>query len=168
MKLSSFEAIVRALNEARVHFIVVGGVAVNAHGYLRFTKDVDLVVRLVAADITGTFRALASLGYQPIVPINAEQFADPVQREIWRREKGMLVLKFWSDIHLETPVDLFVYEPFDFETEYARAVVGDGPADPPARFLALPALIAMKESAGRGSDRIDAEKLRIIAGLEKP
>ncbi len=168
MKLSSFEAIVRALNEAGVHFLVVGGVAVNIHGYLRFTKDVDLVVRLAAADITGAFKALGSLGYLPMVPIKAEQFADPVQRESWRREKGMLVLKFWSDRHLETPVDLFVYEPFDFEAEYSRASIGNEPGDPPARFLALPALIAMKEAAGRGSDLIDAEKLRIIAALKKP
>jgi hypothetical protein len=37
MKLASCEAIVDALNGALVRFIVVGGVAVNAHGYLRFT-----------------------------------------------------------------------------------------------------------------------------------
>jgi hypothetical protein len=35
MKLASFEAIVNALNGEYVRFIVVGGVAVNAHGYLR-------------------------------------------------------------------------------------------------------------------------------------
>jgi hypothetical protein len=38
MKLASFEAIVSVLNAAGVKFIVVGGVAFNAHGYLRFTR----------------------------------------------------------------------------------------------------------------------------------
>ena len=53
MKLSSFEAIVSALNAAEVRFIVVGGVAVNAHGYLRFhvktavTVDVAVPVKSV-------------------------------------------------------------------------------------------------------------------------
>lgn len=47
MKLASFEAIVRALNDAGVRYLVAGGLAVNAHGYLRFTKDVDFVVQLV-------------------------------------------------------------------------------------------------------------------------
>ena len=35
MKVASFEAIVRALNDAKVPFIVVGGIAVNTHGYGR-------------------------------------------------------------------------------------------------------------------------------------
>jgi len=48
------------------------------------------------------------------VPITAEQFADPALRQQWREEKRMLVLKFWSDAHRETPVDVFIYEPFDF------------------------------------------------------
>jgi hypothetical protein len=35
-----------SLNEAGVHYIVVGGMAVIAHGYMRATHDVDIVVRL--------------------------------------------------------------------------------------------------------------------------
>ena len=48
MKLSSIESLVRALNDARVPFVVVGGLAVVAHGYGRQTQDVDLVIRLRA------------------------------------------------------------------------------------------------------------------------
>jgi len=55
MKVASFEAIVHALNQAGVRFIVVGGLAVNAHGYLRFTNDVDLVVRLSRENIIRAF-----------------------------------------------------------------------------------------------------------------
>jgi hypothetical protein len=163
MKLASFEAIVRALNSAEVRFIVVGGVAVIAHGYLRATKDVDLVIQLSKHDIIAAFGALEQIDYRPSNPITAEDFADPEKREMWRREKGMLVLKMWSDAHRETPLDIFVYEPFDFDTEYERALVGE--EDLPARFASIPALIAMKEAADRTQDRIDIEKLRIIADL---
>ena len=34
MRLASVEAIVRAQNDGAVPFIVVGGLAVNAHGYV--------------------------------------------------------------------------------------------------------------------------------------
>jgi hypothetical protein len=163
MKLASFEAIVQALNAAEVRFIVVGGVAVNAHGYLRFTKDVDLVIRLSPRDIVSAFRALERIDYRPSNPISAEDFADAEKREGWRREKGMLVLKMWSDAHRETPLDIFVYEPFDFDAEYERALFKEG--EIPARFASIPALIAMKEVANRPEDRIDIEKLRIIAEL---
>lgn len=37
MKLASFEAIVRVLDEAAVRYLVADGLAVNAHGYL--SKD---------------------------------------------------------------------------------------------------------------------------------
>ena len=42
-----------------VRYLVAGGLAVNVHGYLRFTKDVDLVVQLESDNIR---RALAALG----------------------------------------------------------------------------------------------------------
>ena len=166
MKLASFEAIVEALNKAGVRYLVAGGLAVNAHGYLRFTKDVDLVIRLSQKDILAAFSALAAIGYQPKVPITAEQFADSQLRESWIRDKGMVVLNFWSDQHRETPVDVFIREPFDFDVEYQRAWRSEQPGDPSAPFLAIPALIALKRTAGRPQDLIDIEKLRQIAKLQ--
>ncbi len=41
MKLASLEAIVRVLNDAHARYLVVGGLAVAAHGYGRATFDVD-------------------------------------------------------------------------------------------------------------------------------
>jgi hypothetical protein len=43
MKLTSFTVSVSALEKAGVRYIVADGLAVNAHGYLSFTKDVDIV-----------------------------------------------------------------------------------------------------------------------------
>jgi len=167
MKLASFEAIVQALNEGGVRYLVAGGLAVNAHGYLRFTKDVDLVIRLSREDILGAFKALAAIGYMPKVPITAEQFANEPLRESWIREKGMVVLNLWSDQHRETPVDIFVREPFDFAVEYARAWRSGEPGDPGAPFVGIPALIAMKQTGGRPQDLIDIEKLRQIASINE-
>jgi len=36
-------ALLEALNESGVRFVVIGGVAVGAHGYVRGTEDLDLV-----------------------------------------------------------------------------------------------------------------------------
>lgn len=167
MKVASFEAIVRVLNDAGVRFLVVGGVAVNAHGYLRYTKDVDLVIRLTREDIVAAFRALAGIDYHPSVPITAEQFADPALREEWRRDKGMLVLKFWSDRHRETPLDVFIYEPFDFANEEAAAFRPNEAGAPQAGFASIAGLVAMKRAAGRPLDLVDIEKLEKIAELRR-
>jgi hypothetical protein len=160
MKLASFDAIVTALDRAGVRYLVAGGLAVNAHGYLRFTKDVDLVVQLVPENAKAAFAALAAIGYRPVVPVTAEQFADAKTRGAWIAEKRMEVLQFWSDSHLETPIDLFVREPFPFDEEHARALVKPLGAVT-VRFVSIPTLIAMKTAAGRTQDMIDVENLRI-------
>ena len=160
MKLNSFEAIVRALDEAGVRYLVAGGLAVNAHGYLRFTKDIDIVLQLQQENARRALQGLERLGYQPTVPIETEQFADPAQRERWIREKNMQVFQLWSEDHRETPIDLFVDEPFDFDQEYRRALVKPLYGTIDVRFVSLPTLIRMKEAAGRPQDRIDLDYLR--------
>lgn len=160
MKLASFEAVVRALNEAGVRYLVAGGLAVNAHGYLRLTNDAD-VIQLIPDNIKRAFGALAALGYTPVVPVTAEQFADRATREGWIRDKGMQVLQLWSERHRETPIDIFVQEPFPFDEEYARALIKPLYGAIEVRFVSIPTLIAMKEAAGREQDRIDVEHLRM-------
>lgn len=87
-------------------------------------------------------------------------------RASWIRDKGMKVLQFASDAHRETPVDVFVIEPFDFDEEYRRAVSGlvEIPGWSPivARYVTIPTLIAMKEAVGRPLDLDDAKHLRWI------
>ena len=39
-----FEEVFRALNKAKVKYVVIGGIAVVLHGYRRFTEDLDLMV----------------------------------------------------------------------------------------------------------------------------
>ena len=41
MEVRSVEAIITALNAAKVQYLIVGGLAVIAHGYERLTRDVD-------------------------------------------------------------------------------------------------------------------------------
>ncbi len=168
MKLASFEAIVAALNDAGARYLVAGGLAVNAHGYLRFTKDVDLVLRLIPGNIRSAFDALAGLGYRPNVPVSTAQFANAEQRQRWIRDKGMQVLQLWSDAHRETPIDIFVEEPFPFDEEYDRALVKPLYGRLEVRFVSLPTLIRLKESAGRLQDQIDIEQLRMVLEDDEP
>jgi hypothetical protein len=162
MEVRSIEAIVRALNAANVQYLVVGGLAVNAHGYERLTRDVDLVIGLEPENILRGLRALVALGFVMAIPVSPEDFADPAQREVWRREKSMIVLKLWSDVHRRTPIDVFVYEPFDFSREFAAAKWLPVAADVLAPIVSLPALLMMKRGAGRDRDLQDIEILHKI------
>ena len=162
MKLASVRAIVEVLNSAGVRFLVAGGLAVNAHGYHRFTKDVDLVVELTDGNIAAAFTALAALGYRPLVPITADQFADRELREMLIRDKNMRVLQFWSDDHPETPIDVFVRDPFPFEREYPQAAIKELAGAGPVHIVSIRTLIRMKEQADRPEDRMDIRYLKML------
>jgi predicted nucleotidyltransferase len=162
MELSALQAIAHTLNEHHADYVIVGGMAVVAHGYGRMTFDVDLVIRLDKDNILRTFSALGKIGYQPRVPVTAEQFADPVLRAGWIRDKGMMVLNLWSDHHRDTPVDIFVTEPFDFTKVHGEALVEALPDGTLVRIVALDTLIEMKRAAGREKDRDDIRHLELL------
>lgn len=154
MKLTAFEAVAGALRDANVRYLVATG-------------DVDLVIQLKPDNVMPAFRALAGLGYHPIVPVTAEQFADEKQRRQWTNEKGMTVLSLYSDRHPISNVDVFVTEPFDLDSEYDRALVGELSPDLFVRFVSIPTLIAMKRIANRPRDLDDIEHLEIILNEER-
>ena len=160
MEVRSIESIVGALTEAGVRYLVVGGLAVNAHGYERLTRDVDLVIGLEPGNITRGLQALFAIGYTPAIPVTAAEFADPARREKWRKDKNMLVLKLWSDVHQRTPIDVFVYEPFDFDGEYAAAKLVPIASGLAAPVIGYAGLLAMKTKAGRDRDLSDVAALR--------
>jgi hypothetical protein len=76
------------------------------------------------------------------------------------------LLNFRCERHRETPIDVFVTEPFDFDEEYGRALVKPLGAIA-VRFVSIPSLIRMKELAGRPQDKIDIDYLRKLADASK-
>lgn len=76
----------------------------------------------------------------------------------------MLVLTFHSDRHRETPIDVFVEEPFDFDDEYGQALREDIAPDIPVRIVRLSTLLSLKQDAGRPQDLADIAELRRLHG----
>ncbi len=161
MNVRTFESVMQALEDHGVRYVLVGGLAVVAHGHGRMTHDIDLVIELVPANILRAFAALATLGYEPRVPVDAAAFACAENRRRWIAEKGMTVLNFYSEQHRTTPIDLFVAEPFDFDAVHACALESEVEGVR-FRYADLRTLIQMKEAAGRPIDLDDVQHLRLI------
>ena len=162
MERRSVETIVGSLNQAGVRYLVVGGLAVVAHGFVRFTADIDIVLDPDPAAMRRAIAALAGLGYRPRAPVPFEEFADPAKRTEWLREKSLTVFSVFSAQHPATEIDLFVETPFDFEPTYARADRFEVATGVEATFVGREDLIAMKRKAGRPQD------LKDVAELEHP
>ncbi len=150
------------LNQQEVRFLIAGGLAVAAHGYGRVTFDLDLAIQMKDENIRRALYALESLGYRPILPVAAQDFVDTRNREQWVQEKNMVVFSLYSEQHPDTPVDIFASEPFDFDVEYDRALIGEIRPKLHARFVCLKTLIRMKETTGREKDREDVRQLRML------
>lgn len=152
------EWVLAALEREKVRYLVVGGVAVVLHGYLRTTVDLDLVLHLERDNVERALRALANLGFQPQAPVPLSSFAEPQIRETWSREKNMTVFSLWHPGHPGFAVDLFIQEPFDFEAAYRRAlrVPLEGLQ---TTVVSREDLVAMKRTAGRSSDLADIAAL---------
>lgn len=75
------------------------------------------------------------------------------------RDKGMVVFQSISDRFRFEPLDIFVTEPFDFETEYARAVWKQVSADVVVPIIGVKQLLDMKRAAARPQDLADIAEL---------
>jgi predicted nucleotidyltransferase len=160
--MAFYARVLEALSDAGVRYVVVGGVAVVMHGYLRMTQDVDVVVDLEQENVLRAVDTLTALGLRPMVPVDAREFANPEKRREWIEERNMKVfsMRDWKDPFLS--VDLFVREPAPFVELSARAVkVQVGHAT--VLVAAIDDLIAMKREAGRPTDLQDIQKLEEIA-----
>jgi predicted nucleotidyltransferase len=164
--IGEIEGVLEALNRARVRYLVVGGVAVVLHGYLRTTADLDLVIQLERENILRAIDALAGLGYRSRLPVDPASLADAETRRQWIQDKNLMVFSMWSAAHAGLEVDIFVEEPFDFDQVYSRAL-----RVPLERIeitvVALDDLLTLKRKAGRPLDQQDVaalESLRTEAG----
>ncbi len=166
MKLSTLEIVFNALNQAKVRYLVAGGIAVNIHGYQRMTADLDLVIQLDTNNIKNAMSSLDQLGYQPLIPINTNDFTDPEKRKNWIETKNMQVLSLQSQQFPETTIDIFVTEPFNFNNEYETAEIAELTPDISFNVISIPTLIKMKQKAGRARDLDDIQHLQLILDEE--
>jgi len=160
MKVASLEAIFRALQEAEARYLVVGGIAVIAHGYVRLTKDLDLVLDLSSEALPRALNALQSLGYRPMIPVALFDFANPELRRDWTENRNMKVFDLVSDRYTDVVIDIFPKEPFAFDVEYARGEPKEVAPNVIAHVVSVPGLIELKMEANRDRNRDDIDKLR--------
>lgn len=157
----NYEKVFKALNKAKVQYVVAGGVAVVLHGFMRLTNDLDLIVFLQEENLGRFFDALKSTGFMPKVPVTKEQFQDQKQRSIWKKDKGMIVFSFvQSDPPFEM-IDMFVDEPIKFDEIYKlhEKVNLKGVVVP---VIAIDHLIRLKQKASRPKDLDDIVQLKHI------
>jgi len=153
-----FEKVFRKLNEHRVKYLVIGGAAVNFHGFIRVTNDLDLMILLDKENVNRFSKAANELGYIPRVPVKIEDIADINKREEWIKEKNMKVFSIINPNQDEEIVDIMVMDYIDFNEAYKnkKAISVNGEE---IQIISIKDLIKLKEILGRPQDILDIKML---------
>jgi hypothetical protein len=142
-----------AFEEARVPYAIAGGYAVALHGAVRGTVDLDLVIRLRAADFRKTEKVLIGLGLQPRLPITASEVFE--FRDEYIRNRNMRDWTFVNPARPSEIVDVILTE--DLARLKTSRIEVQGQA---LRVVSIADLIRMKQGTGRPQDEEDVRALR--------
>jgi hypothetical protein len=154
----------RAFEVLRRHglpFVIIGGHAVNFHGYVRGTDDADVVWLRSPESEAALAAALAELDAQyignDIDPATGIERGHPVSPTYVSTHHLMML---WTR---EGFLDLFDFPPgeplVDPQQVYDTAITHNG-----MRFVSLEWLRRMKRTAGRPKDLLDLEELEKLHG----
>lgn len=158
-------AVANALNSAGVRYLFVGGFAVIAHGFLRTTTDLNIVLDLEPGNARHALQCFEGLGFRPRIPVPILDFADAAKRRAWAEQKEMVVFSLWRDgASGPLVVDLFVEEPFPFAEAWRDAFWVDYMGGVRFPCVDLARLREMKRAAGRPKDLLDLDELGKIHG----
>jgi predicted nucleotidyltransferase len=147
-------AILRALAEGKVEFVVVGGIAVQAHGYIRATADLDVVPRPTLLNLSRLGETLVELQAAPRRTTATINVTDP---QLLKRVPMVPLITRYGRLDLLN-IEHLAGAPASYDDLDSRAlaVTLDGIE---IRVAGLDDLLRMKRAAGREQDRLDIAAL---------
>lgn len=146
-------AVLQALEDEGVEYVLVGGAAMNVLGLVRATEDADIFLRPTASNIEALKRALRSVFDDPsIAEISEEDLIGDYPAVRYFPPKGDLYLDLLTRLG-----STFQYTDLEFD-EVVRDSV-------PIRVATPKTLFNMKIDTVRAIDRQDAERLRVAFDL---
>ena len=157
------ETILRTLLEHKVKFVVIGGLAVAAHGFPRATKDIDIVPAPDPRNRRRLFDALRRLDAAPLEIGDFRADELPVSFVPEDLDEG----GNWALRTNAGRVDVLQWVPGvdeGYQRLRAQALDVELPEVGRVRFAGYADLVAMKHAAGRAQDERDLEELRAIRG----
>jgi hypothetical protein len=154
------DELVAALDDAGVDYVLIGGLAVAAHGFPRATKDLDIVPAPDSANLERLAALLRRIGAQhhglgdfdpaefPFDPLDPGQLAEGGNFLLDTRLGRVDIMQWVPGVRGE-----LAYE------HLTRNAVGTTLGGHRVRVCSRDDLIAMKRAAGRPQDLLDLQEL---------
>jgi hypothetical protein len=148
--------LLKALDDHKVDYILVGALGMTVHGIVRATQDVDLFVRPLEDNIASLRKALKSLFPEDgsILEITAKDLAGEYPAIQYNSPDGSLQVDILSKLG-----DAFSFEDLRFEEKHYEGI---------RVLVATPeTLYRMKKDTVRLRDRADAETIKELFNLQE-
>ena len=149
MKLSK---LVKALKKEKINYMIVGGYAVNFHGYSRNTVDIDLIIKFTLANLKKIEKLLQQMGMVSRLPIDAVSVYN--FRDEYIKNRNLIAWNFYNENDPTEQIDILInHDVSDFKSEKFRV----GQLE--FKVISKEDLIRMKKKAGRDKDLLDIKEL---------
>lgn len=155
--------ILKSLNQSKVEYVLIGGLAVSYHGYSRYTGDMDLWINPDGENIERLYDSLLEIGYP-------EDIVNQIRKE--RQIDDPTPIKLNDDnnrLKVDLMTDTFQRE-FSWQECYNQSnkIELDEVIIP---VIHINQLIWMKENSSRIGDSfkdlVDAQELRKIVNMKR-
>ena len=148
MDFERFLDLLRALAREEVDYVLIGGVALNLHGIVRATEDVDLFIRPTEDNVGRLKRALRSLWNDPeIDQISVTDLAGDYPTIRYGSPDETLLIDLLARLG-----SAFGFDDLEIQTAMVEGV--------PVRLATPATLYRMKKDTVRPIDHADATALR--------
>lgn len=152
-----YEEILSEFQKQKVHYTIVGGLALNLLGGSRGTADLDILVEMSNENLAKIVKILTAQGYRVKQPVDPMGIADPKTRNDWIKNKYMKAFNFYNEKELKE-VDIIIDSPVSFKSAFKTAEhIHSGGLT--LFVVSADNLIKMKKRANRDIDKIDIEQL---------
>jgi len=151
--MDSYKPIFQALHDAQLKYLVVGGIAVNLHGYPRFTGDVDILLALDHDNLRKMHDLMEKMHYERRVPVDIQDLDDEAKVREWMETKNLSAYTFVNPTHPQFSIDIIVGDSLKFGEYDGRKMLVEM-WDLSIPVVSIDDLIAMKR-------KIDREYLRL-------
>lgn len=153
MEFERFLDLIRAFERAEVEYVLVGGVAVNLHGIVRATEDIDVFVKPDPENVSRLKQALRALWSDPEI--------DDIEPGDFDAYPTLRYGPPGDDLVLDVLTRLGTA--FSFEDIESEIVEVEGVR---VRVATPAALVRMKRDTLRPIDKADAVALARLYGIE--
>lgn len=151
--------LIKAFDAGKLDYALVGGYAVVAHGAIRGTVDIDIILKNTKKDFILAEKILKKLGLVSKLPVSAAEVFEFRREYIKNRN-----LIAWSFVNADNPIEMVdIIITHDLRKMKKKLIPLGGIK---VKILDIQDLIKMKSSTRRKQDKEDVKALKKIRDLK--